>query len=733
MAKLKAQVAVPLAVLAALALVIALPLMRARPTPPAQPPANTGVVVLGMTGVPWELVGADTPNLLQFAQQAGVGNLVVKTFLTTTCPDGGWLTLNTGVRTASTDQQTACALTPPRVSGRQIVAEQWTQWQQLNAENGYQPQFGIFSRTLADAGKSTAAVGARAALALADADGTMSGQYREVKVGQSPATTAAALAAAYREVADADLVLVDLGAAFANSELPANTGLNAAFSGPSDIASLHERVKELDTNLGAVLANIDSSKAVLVASMADADEQTARLQYLALRDGSYPGMLYTASTRQAGLGQITDLQPTILGLLGLPEIPGTTGAPLWVESGISDSSASAEQRIAALTDTAARALYTRPAVGPFYIGFTVLAAVFISWAAMMRLRRPTTEISARTKLIGVTAAAVVVSLPAASFLANLVPWWRTAAPVPIFLALCALIALLLAALALVIGRQGGAPAAVIAAITAATIAIDAIYGSRLHSISVLGDQPQSGGRFYGISNAPFVIFALAMLLLTVYALKIVRQRGNIVAIVTLLAMAAIAIIVDGSPAIGADFGGPPPLIVGFAVLGLCLLGRRFTARFGALVAVAAGGVALLIAFLDWLRPAHVRTHLGMFFQSLIDGEAARVVARKATQLFTAVPWPVWIVALVVLIAVLFWWRLRAPRYGLSLRPSTDLGLGAVAGVVLVLTAFVINDSGLVIPFIGVVFGIPLWITAYWYQQISAPDVATQSNNSSAAN
>lgn len=713
MAKLEVRVATALSVLIALALVIALPLMRGRPQPPASVPANSGVVLLGMTGVPWELVGEDTPNLWRVAHESGIGNLVVKTFLTTTCPDGGWLTLNTGVRTASTDQQTACNLQPPQT--QEASAKQWKNWVKLNEENGYQPQFGVFARTLAAAGKSTAAVGSRAATALRNVDGDFTGRYRAVPAGESPAATATALAAAYSDVADADLVLVDLGAAFVDSDLPANTGLNAAFAGPSDISGLKEKVKELDANLGAVLAEINSEKAVLVASLADADEQTARLQYLALRAGASgtAGTLYTSSTRQAGLVQLTDLQSTILELLGLPEIPGTTGASVWVAT----DDATSASRIVNINDTALRALYTRPAVGPFYIGFTLLSSIFIALAAAARLRRRQVEVSARRRFIRSAVAAVIVSLPVSSMLSNLVPWWRMAAPVLTFLALCVLIALLLAASAMGIRRRGGSPAVVIAAITTATFALDAIFGSRLHSISVLGDQPQSGGRFYGISNAPFVIFALAMLLLTVYVVQVLRRdRGNIIAIFLLVAMAAIAVIVDGSPAIGADFGGPPPLIIGFSVFGLLLLGRQFTARTGVLVAAVAAGAALLISFLDWLRPEHTRTHLGGFFQSLIDGEAARVVARKAIQLFTAVPWPVWIAVAALVVGAVLWWCLRADKYGLSLRPHTDLGIGAASGVILVLSAFVINDSGLVIPLIGGIFGVPLWISAYWHWQ-----------------
>ena len=38
--------------------------------------------------------------------------------------------------------------------------------------------------------------------------------------------------------------------------------------------------------------------------------------------------------------------------------------------------------------------------------------------------------------------------------------------------------------------------------------------------------------------------------------------------------------------------------------------------------------AVLIAFLDWLRPASSRTHLGNFFQSVLDGRLFSVIGNK---------------------------------------------------------------------------------------------------------
>ena len=88
------------------------------------------------------------------------------------------------------------------------------------------------------------------------------------------------------------------------------------------------------------------------------------------------------------------------------------------------------------------------------------------------------------------------------------------------------------------------------------------------------------------------------------------------------------VLVDGAPFWGADGGGPPAAIPGFAYLVLSILGIAITWRRGLILALSCAALFLGIAFLDWLRPATERTHLGRFIQSIIDGGALDIVIRK---------------------------------------------------------------------------------------------------------
>ena len=110
-------------------------------------------------------------------------------------------------------------------------------------------------------------------------------------------------------------------------------------------------------------------------------------------------------------------------------------------------------------------------------------------------------------------AVCAASVPASTFLANLIPWWRFSMPmlsvvvsVLLFVALIAVAAWralgphrLGADGRRVGGDDGGAD-------------VDVMTGSRLQLSSLMGLQPVVAGRFYGMGNVTFAIFVTAALL-----------------------------------------------------------------------------------------------------------------------------------------------------------------------------------------------------------------------------
>lgn len=709
-------------VLAAVLLSLFLPMLRDH-DPQPMPRGNGKVVVVGMVGVPWEAVDSRTPNLASLAQTSAIANTSVRTFSMTTCGVGGWMTLNTGVRTHGiSDSNQSCVEFSYALSSNPFDGvDHLDVWEQIlanNAENRYKPRFGLLAETLAGSGLSIAGVGPGAALAIADRAGEPLGEVVQAPMNGSVTDRAVD---GYRQVADADLVVVDLGSAHRDST-PASQ-LEMTFIPPGEVsARTRASTARIDEELGRLLDALEPGTTLIVASLGDSDRETARLQiYLQTVIGDDVGSLATsASTRQPGLIQNVDVQAAIFDAFGIEVPAAAAGTPPAVLESDADPSD--------LADRNQRAMSTRAMVGLFYVLF-VLGAIIICAGVTATIR------GGRFGVHHLFAILVSAALPAASFLVNLVPWWLAGRySAATFTTGMTVIALAIAGIALRLAQnhrvetaelaERGTPVsedtvpsiaiapAFIGLVTAATIGLDAALGSNLHSISVLGDQPQSGGRFYGISNAPFAIWAVSMIFLTAVVTNIAKNyRAKVAVPGVVIGMAFVAIFVNGAPHMGADFGGPPALVLGFGVFLALALGVRLTPiRIGAL---ALGAVALTIgiAFADWLRAPESRTHLGQFFQSVLDGEAANIVLRKLEQLATQVPWFGWVGG-ILLFAFICYLAVRAgfrPLRGVPDFP--ELRFGTIAVFVTLVSAMFINDSGLVIPLIGGLYFVGLWSVA----------------------
>src|SRR5262249_41147925 len=142
-------------------------------------------------------------------------------------------------------------------------------------------------------------------------------------------------------------------------------------------------------------------------------------------------------------------------------------------------------------------------------------------------------------------------------------------------------------------------------------------------------QPLVGGRFYGMGNVAFALYAAAVLLLCAsLAHALVRRDAPRLAVVAVLVVGGVALAVDVLPAWGADFGGPIALVPALAFLLIGVLGWRTSVRSVVSVVVAAGLVVGLVCYLDWRRPESERSHPGRFLQTVIDGGAWDVMSRK---------------------------------------------------------------------------------------------------------
>jgi hypothetical protein len=527
-------------------------------------------------------------------------------------------------------------------------------------------------------------VGPGASLALADARGRLS-RYEQT--------------AALADLGACPLTVIDLGA------------LRAPYA--PDRATM---VRRRDADLSRVVARLPADATLFVAGLADSVPHPTHLSVMLASGGPYEARWLTArSTRQDGLVQITDLTPTLLAAIGAETPPGAVGAVMTNGGARPDIGEAVDQ----LADRDRGAQTIRRSFNLFFSVLVFGQIVAYALLALVSRRRPAHGARWWGAIEGV--ALVVAAAPVASFLANLLIWWRYPQPgLALWVAVagcCAVVggtAFFLPWQPRIVGSAG-----FVAATTAVVLAADVVVGSRLQVNSLYGLSPLTAGRFYGFGNIAFAVFAMSALLTATWAAALLLRQeeggGRRAATVAVLIIGVLAVVVDGWPAFGADFGGVLALVPGFAVLALWLSGAAASAWRIAGVAVAAVAAVGAIAVVDWTRPEAERSHLGRFVQQVLDGDAGAILTRKLEanlgslgqrpELLVVVP-----VALVVLtVIVLRPERLRIRALSRAYAEEPALKPGFVACLVTALLGFAVNDSGIIVPAVALAVAAPLGV------------------------
>ena len=665
-----------------------------------QPPGGP-VVLVGIPGLTWSDVSAEsTPNLWRLIGRGDTASMTVRTVRSFTCPVDGWLTVNAGRRAfIPGPEDEACPPIPVPQPDAASGGARIRDWDEVVAENAggiYDARPGLLGDELSAAGVCATAVGPGAATAIADSSGRV------------PSYNA--------NVADVDL-----------SACP----LTVIDLGPADA------LRHVDAQLGDIAASLPDGATMLVAGISDQidlDAKGAPRPHLRValsygRDDAAARWLTSQSTRRQALVQLTDIAPTLYELLAIDKPSGAVGQP-WRPGDVRPASSVAALDEMIDTDTAAQVV--RNLVPPFFALLILAQLVLYAGAAVALIRRWGQRRRRRVLAATRRAALVFAAVPVSTFLVNLVPWWRTAHPLPtLVLAVAVNVAVvtLVAQLGPWRGRLLG-PFGAVGAITGLVLAVDVVTGSALQQSSLMGYSPLVAGRFYGFGNVAFAIFASGALLgATGFAEPLLRRGRTSAAVTLVLATGVAAVLVDATPGWGSDFGGVLALVPGFAVLAMLIAGVRISPlRF---LAVLAAGVVVvgIVAVLDWRRP--VRTHLGDFVQQVLDGTALDTIARKAEANWSILTssWlntllvPAAIVFLVLVLARPLAWRAAALQLAYEQAPVLRHGL--IATAVTLGVGFAVNDSGIAIPATALTVVIPLTLAASVAALERADDVPTE--------
>src|SRR5206468_1985314 len=96
---------------------------------------------------------------------------------------------------------------------------------------------------------------------------------------------------------------------------------------------------------------------------------------------------------------------------------------------------------------------------------------------------------------------------------------------------------------------------------------DQLAGAPLQISAPLGDNPLIAGRFHGMGNIDFAVFAAAALLCAgVFGGQLVGRGHRAAGIAVAAAIGLVALVVDGAPPLGNDAGGAVTLLPAVVVL-----------------------------------------------------------------------------------------------------------------------------------------------------------------------
>ena len=101
-----------------------------------------------------------------------------------------------------------------------------------------------------------------------------------------------------------------------------------------------------------------------------------------------------------------------------------------------------------------------------------------------------------------------------------------------------------------------------------------MLGTPLQFGSMFADGPVIGGRFYGFGNSTFATLAVAALVAAGWAAQKLSSKSRVQAALAVLAIGGAAIVVDGKPGWGTDFGGIIALTPAVLLHGLAHLARE---------------------------------------------------------------------------------------------------------------------------------------------------------------
>ncbi len=413
------------------------------------------------------------------------------------------------------------------------------------------------------------------------------------------------------------------------------------------------------------------------------------------------GGILSPTTKRVGLVTLEDIAPTILGALGLPEVPGMTGRPFKV----SEHSTGVNPLVILNRD----ALYRERVYGPAALAYIAIqGSLYLAAAVALRPGRRRGRMSVPVRRFLRTGALFVAAVPLASYL------WRAVPGIPTLgwsgLGVLAVLAGAAAAVAGVDHRHPLNPLRWILAATIGLLLMDMATGAHLQPASLLGYSLHTSSRFYGLGNTALAVLMTASVLIAGLYLGEAPDRQR--ALSQVAGFFVVVVFIAASPLLGAKVGAVLTLIPVFGAGLWRFSGRRLSPAAVVKLAMAVGTGLVSLGALDALRPADQRTHLGRLVSAIEHGRFSTfslVVERKLGTTLRLVSTNMWSALLAVSAAVALYLLVGRERGAGLLALDTPLRTAAMAAVSGGLLGVVVNDSGSVMVAMVIVYLGPLLV------------------------
>ncbi len=702
----------------------------------AEKTSQQPTVVILTDSISWEDVNEQkSPTLINWAKQGTIFNVVSPSFSGWYCPLDSVLAMNAGKPLTKTSVANSPSC-PNVISSTETELRSWARIRVEVKKNNPKNvvELGKFSTLLNTHDIKFTTIGEMAGALLSNSEGELPKSFLQAPQDNNKLATTVATAINKNPLTFVDTSLTNFAldpfresATVKQSHFFTegnNSDLEVQAGSQSLLAKMY-REQQTEKNLlrlERTLQEIPTNAIVYVVSLQSiSSAKTMQIGFISHgiteEKSNISGLGWSIQTRQKGNVTLTGIIPTLLEDLGIKTTEYSGGISKITDKKC-DNKCFAGQK-SELLNSANQAHKIRLVRGLFYkiltsatISFLLLATILL-WGKSPLYRIGTWRgVRKIFAIIGLTISAA----PLASHLltANY-EWWNSNNYKLLLIGGTWAVALTISLLVLPTRHKHPTyPFISVGAATAAVLLIDVATGSRVLSDAPMGFDTLLGARFYGLGNEAFALLGTGTFLLFSGVLITLHNKVSLRICTLLISIAGVGIIgVIILPTMGADFGGGLALTPSLLLFLLLISERKVSLK--KLFAIGCFAVALVatVSLLDWMRPDS--THLGNFVQAIIDGDAQTIVWRKISVnwrlLHSSTHRHVVLSGAIFILLVLVPWLRKSntqKEYQLIILKHAGFAIGLCLFI-----AFAVNDSGIVLPGMGFILGLPALASTFF--------------------